>query len=322
MSASWFAMSRRSWFQFLTPVLIWSTTFYAITLQLGSVTTPTYAVGLRFGCAATLLFAWLAIRKEPISLSVSMQALTALSGVSSYGISYVLTYVAEEAIPSGLVAIAFTLMVFLTPALARLTYGTPITRRTWLGGGLGVLGVVLCFLPDVLRVDVSSTLVTGMAAMAVAALASSVGAVCSMRLNLQNVPVVTYTAWAMAYGAVCALVYGALSGQSFHLDGRPLFWFAFAYLTLPGTIVTFLSYLTLLKREGSARAMYISVMAPIGAVVVSILWEGLRPQALTWLGIVVAITGAWVTLRNEKALFAVFRIAGRHAFGLWITASR
>ena len=294
-------MSRGSWILFLTPVLIWSTTFYAITLQLGSVTTPTYAGGLRFGCAAALLFAWLTIRKEPIALSFGTQGLTALSGLCSYGISYVLTYVAEETIPSGLVAIAFTLMVFLTPALARLTNGAPITRRTWLGGSLGLLGVVLCFLPDVLRVDVSISFVMGMAAMAVAALVSSIGAVCSMRLNSNNVPVVTYTAWAMAYGAAAALIYGALAGQSFHLDARPSFWMAFAYLTVPGTIVTFLSYLTLLKREGSARTMYISVMAPIGAVIVSILWEDLRPQALTWLGIVVALAGAWVTLKGKRS---------------------
>ena len=294
-------MSRRSWILFLTPVLIWSTTFYAITLQLGSVTTPTYAVGLRFGCAAALLFAWLTIRKEPIALSFSTQGLTALSGLCSYGISYVLTYVAEETIPSGLVAIAFTLMVFLTPALARLTNGAPITRRTWLGGSLGLLGVVLCFLPDVLRVDVSISFVMGMAAMAVAALVSSIGAVCSMRLNSNNVPVVTYTAWAMAYGAAAALIYGARAGQSFHLDARPSFWMAFAYLTVPGTIVTFLSYLTLLKREGSARTMYISVMAPIGAVIVSILWEDLRPQALTWFGIAVSLAGAWMTLKSEEA---------------------
>ena len=107
-----------------------------------------------------------------------MQGLTAISGFCSYGISYVLTYIAEETIPSGLVAITFMLMVFLTPALARLIYGTPITRRTWLGGSLGLLGVVLCFFPDVLRIDVSDSFVMGMAAMAVAALVSSIGAVC------------------------------------------------------------------------------------------------------------------------------------------------
>ena len=291
-------MSRRSWILFLVPVLIWSTTFYAITLQLGSVTTPTYAVGLRFGCAGVLLFLWLLVRRESMALPASSHGWTALSGVCAYGISYVLTYIAEESIPSGLVAIAFTLMVFTTPALARLAYGTAITRRTWLGGSLGVFGVLLCFLPDVLSVDLSTEFVAGMGAMIVAALVSSIAAVCSMRLNQQNVPVVSYTAWAMVYGAAATFIYGALSGQAVHLDNRPSFWIAFVYLTGAGTIVTFLSYLTLLKREGSARTMYISVLAPIGAVIVSILVEGFRPQALTIFGILFALGGAWVTLRS------------------------
>ena len=45
----------------------------------------------------------------------------------------------------------------------------------------------------------------------------------------------------------------------------------------------------------------VTVMAPIGAVIVSILWEDLRPQALTWLGIFVALAGAWVTLMSKRA---------------------
>lgn len=55
-------MSRPSWILFVVPVVIWSTTFYAITLQLGSVTTPTYAVALGLGGAALMLFAWLDTR--------------------------------------------------------------------------------------------------------------------------------------------------------------------------------------------------------------------------------------------------------------------
>lgn len=293
-------MSRRSWILFLIPVLVWSTTFYAITLQLGSVTTPTYAVALRFGAAAILLFVWLLVRGELQRLKARTHFWTALSGICAYGISYVLTYVAEESIPSGLVAIAYTLMVFMTPALARLAYGTAITRRTWLGGGLGILGVALCFLPDLLNVNISSSFLWGMGAMVVAALVSSVGAVCSMRLNQQDVAVSSYTAWAMLYGAAATFAYGAITRQALLLDGRPLFWLAFAYLTMAGTLLTFLCYLHLLKREGSARTMYISVLAPVGAVIVSIVFEGLRPQVLTWLGIVVALAGAWVTLRNSS----------------------
>lgn len=293
-------MSRRSWILFLIPVVIWSTTFYAITLQLGSVTTPTYAVALRFGCAAAILFAWLAIRSEPLQLTRRLHVWTAASGICAYGVSYVLTYIAEQSIPSGLVAIAYTLMVFLTPALTRVAYGTPIARPTWLGGSLGVAGVALCFLPDVMNAQVSATFVWGMSAMVVAALFSSIGAVCSIQLNRTGAPVVTYTAWAMAYGAAATFAYGLASGQSLRLDARPLFWAAFAYLAVAGTIVAFLCYLILLKREGSARTMYISVLSPVGAVLVSIIWEGLQLQALTFVGIATALLGAWITLSGKK----------------------
>ena len=294
-------MSRRSWILFLIPVVIWSTTFYAITLQLGSVTTPTYAVALRFGCAALILFVWLAIRGEPLRLTLKLHAWTVASGICAYGISYVLTYIAEQSVPSGLVAIAYTLMVFLTPALTRVAYGTPITRPTWLGGSLGVAGVVMCFLPDVVNAQPSAVFVWGMAAMVVAAFVSSVGAVCSIQLNRSGVPVVTYTAWAMAYGAAATFAYGLLSGQSLLLDARPSFWVALSYLTVAGTIVAFLCYLTLLKREGPARTMYISVLAPVGAVLVSIIWEGLRLQVLTCVGIFTALLGAWITLSGKES---------------------
>lgn len=294
-------MSRRSWILFLIPVVIWSTTFYAITLQLDSVTAPAYAVGLRFGCAALILFVWLVIRGDSLRLTLKLHAWTAASGICAYAISYVLTYVAEQSVPSGLVAIAFTLMVFLTPAMTRIAYGTPTTRSTWLGGSLGVAGVVMCFLPDAVNAQLSAAFVYGMAAMVIAALVSSIGAVCSIQLNREGVPVVTYTAWAMMYGAVATFAYGLLSEQSLRFDARPFFWAAFAYLTVAGTLVTFLCYLTLLKREGSARTMYVSVLAPVGAVLVSVIWEGLQLQVLTCAGILLALGGAWITLSGKKA---------------------
>jgi len=294
-------MSSRSWLLFLVPVFIWSTTFYAITLQLGSVTTPAYAVALRFAFAAALLFGWLWVRREPMLPAAHTHPWIIASGLTSYGISYVLTYIAEQSVPSGLVAIAYTLMVFLTPALTLVAYGTPLTRRTWLGGSLGIAGVVLCFLPDLLgSVTPTAAFLWGMSAMAIAAFTSSVGAVCSMQLNKMQVPVTTYTAWAMAYGAVATALYGLGTGQPLQFDERLSFWLAFGYLSIAGTIIAFLCYLTLLKHEGTARAMYVSVLSPVGAVLVSVLLEGLRPQALTWAGILISLAGAWITLVSKR----------------------
>ncbi len=294
-------MHASSWLLFCLPVCVWSTTFFVITLQLNSPTTPAYAVALRFMCAAVLLFIWLIARREPIRLSRSHHKITALSGVFAYGVSYVLTYLSELVIPSGLVAIAFTLLVFLTPLFARVAHGTPIGRQTWIGGSLGILGVVLIFVPDLTSTGTEKIAAWGVGAMLIAAMVSAIASVLSIQLNKEGAPVITYTAWAMFYGASATFIYAIVAGQPLMFDNRASFWLGFIYLTLAGTIVAFLCYLTLLKREGPARTMYISVLSPIGALMVSVFFERLRPPLLTWIGVAVALLGAWYTLSRKSA---------------------
>jgi drug/metabolite transporter (DMT)-like permease len=294
-------MPTSSWLLFLVPVCVWSTTFFVITLQLNSPTTPAYAVGLRFMAAATLIFIWLALRRKRVQLSFTHHKVAAASGICAYGLSYVLTYLSELVIPSGLVAIAFTLMVFFTPLFARVSHGTIVTRQTWVGGSLGLLGVALIFIPDLLNAGPGKIAAWGVGAMLVAAVASSIASVLSIQLNKDGAPVLTYTAWAMLYGAAATFVFAMLSGQILIFDPRLSFWGAFTYLTLAGTILTFLCYLVLLKREGAAKTMYISVLSPVGALLVSVFFEHLRPAFLTWFGVSVALLGAWYTLTHKTS---------------------
>ncbi|MGL4231147.1 MAG: DMT family transporter [Casimicrobium sp.] len=294
-------MRRSSWILFLVPVVIWSTTFYAITFQLNSPTPEVFSVGFRFLFASIIIFIYLFAQSNRASMNSVDHWLALISGVFSYGVSYVLTYVSERVIPSGLVAIAFTLMVFLTPLFARLAYRQAITRATWIGGSLGVLGVALCFLPGVFKEGTEKLALWAVIAMVVAAIVSSIAAVVSMRLNQRKVPVTTYTAWAMLYGALATFTYAFASGETLAFDSRASFWIAFVYLSILGTVVTFLCYLELLRREGSARTMYISVLSPIGALLVSLVFEGLRLDALAWMGIACALIGAWYTLRGKSA---------------------
>jgi drug/metabolite transporter (DMT)-like permease len=292
---------RSSWILFLTPVVIWSTTFYAITFQLGSPTPEIYSVAFRFLIASLIIFLLLFARKQRATMSRADHGFAAASGVTAYGLSYVLTYVSERVIPSGLVAIAFTLMVFLTPLFARIAYGERITRATWIGGSLGVAGVALCFAPGVFAEGTQKLALWAVIAMLIAAAASSASAVISIKLNRRQVPVTVYTAWAMLYGSLATFAYGIVSGASLQWDSRPSFWVAFAYLTVLGTVVTFLCYLELMRKEGAARAMYIGVLSPIGALLVSLALEGLRLDLYAWTGIALALIGAWYTLRYKSA---------------------
>jgi drug/metabolite transporter (DMT)-like permease len=295
------SLSRRGWWLFLTPVAIWSTTFHAILYQLDSPTTPAWAVALRFALAAGGLALWCRLKGIPLAIPPARHPLILLSGVLAYSVSYVLTYLAEQDVPSGLVAICFTLMVFFTPVLARVFPHERTPARVWVGGVLGVAGVALCFLPSLLASELRPNFGWGLAMMLIAAAASSGAAVGSLRLNRHGIAVTAYTTWAMAYGAVCTALWAMASGQALAFDPRPGFWLALAYLSIFGTVVAFLCYLSLLREAGAGVAMYVSVLSPLGAVGVSIVLEGLRPEVPTVLGILLALGGAWVTLRSPSA---------------------
>ena len=88
---------------------------------------------------------------------------------------------------------------------------------------------------------------------------------------------VTYTAWAM-YGGDSNGPYGAFQGN--HCSWMAL-GFGFAFPTFSRRNHHCLSLLPprCSKHEGTARAMYISVLSPVGAVIVSGPVGGLRPQS-------------------------------------------
>ena len=260
-----------------------------------------WAVAIRFALAALLLAIWLRLRGVSLRLDVRHHPLVAVSGVLAYGVSYVLTYLAEESIPSGLVAICFTLMVFLTPLFARIALGRPTAKRTWIGGILGVAGVACCFLPSLAKTSLAGSLLPGVVMMLVAAAASSAAAVCSLALNARGIPVMTYTTWAMAYGAGTTMLWAVAQGHPLTLDARAAFWVALLYLSVLGSVVAFLCYLSLMRRHGPASAMYISVLSPLGAVVVSVLLEGLPPSLPLIAGSALALCGAWITLRTPSS---------------------
>src|SRR5262245_19743065 len=92
-------------------VLIWGSTWIAITFQLG-VVPPAVSVVWRFALAAAILFAYAAAKRLPLAFSARQHGWIALQGLTMFGINYIGVYVAEESLASGLVAVIFSLMAF------------------------------------------------------------------------------------------------------------------------------------------------------------------------------------------------------------------
>lgn len=288
-------------FLFLLASLIWGSTFWAITLQLGQVP-PAVSVAYRFALASAALFAFCLLRGDRLRLPWRTQRWLMAQGFMTFGLSYICTYNAEQYLVSGLVAVLFALMVFWTPLCARLLSGTPIGWQVWAAGSVAVAGVVLLFshaLAGALRgAHAGSHFVLGLLLALAATIASSAGNVMVGKVRAASPNVFLTTAWSMAWGTALVLVLIVLTGTPLLLPAAPRYWMGLFYLSLFGSVIAFIAYFTLINRIGPQKAVYVGVTAPVISVLLSIRLEHYRPGPLEWLGMLVCLSSVVWAVRH------------------------
>lgn len=289
-----------NWLLFLLPSFIWGTTWLVIKFQLGTVA-PEVSVAYRFALAAVLLLAWCRLRGISLRFSGRAHLDIAAMGLVQFGLNYVLVYLAEQHLTSGLVAVLFVLMVLWNLAGARIFFGTPAPWPVLLGAALGMLGVTLVFLPELRQVRAVPGLAGGVALALVATLVASSGNLLSQRLYGRGVEVVPSTAFAMLYGSAGVALSCLVRGIPFTFDPRPGYLASLAYLSVFGSVVAFVSYLTLLRRIGLGRAGYTAATIPVLAMLTSTLFEGYRWTGPALAGMGLVLLGNLLVMRARAA---------------------
>ena len=288
------------WLLFVAPSLIWGTTWYAIKFQLG-VVAPEASVGYRFALAAALLFGWCLLRGTSLTFDRRTHAAFALLGALLYGVNYVLVYLSEAYLASGVVALLFGTMVLWNLVGARLLFGTRLTAPVVGGAALGLVGVTMVVWPDLLALGRGAGQGYGVLLALTSTVIASTGNLWSQRLFRSGVPVVACTAWSMAYGAGLVLLWCAVRGVPFTFDTSLHYLVSIAYLAVFGSIAAFITYLTLLQRIGAGRAGYTAVVIPVVAMGTSTVFEGYRWSALAAAGMALVLIGNVLILRKRGA---------------------
>lgn len=286
-----------AWGLFTTCVLVWSTTWYAITFQIG-VSTPEFGVAARFGLAGLCVLAWRAARGETLRYSLGAHAWFALQGVFLYGVSYICVYHAERYLPSGVVAVGYSASPLAAGIGAAWLFGTPLTRRFVAGGVLGLVGVTLIFWPEFGKTRVGDATVLGVAFTAGSVLLSTVGSLVASRNGERRLPMWPSLGFGMLYGSVAVWAIMFATGQSIVWPSAMSWWVSLLYLALAGSVLSFACYLILLDRLGAGPAGTIGVMTPILALVISALFESYRPDLLAAVGVLLAVAGNVLMLRR------------------------
>jgi len=276
-------------------ILIWGTTWYAITAQI-DVVAPEVGVALRFGLAAVVLLGICRLRGLRLRFPAGVNALILAQGLAGFYASYVCVYQAERFVASGVVAVGFAASPLFGLVLARAFLGTPMSRRVALGGLAGIAGVVLIFWHEFTRLVASDDVLLGAGLTMASVLLSSLSTIAAAGYHRLGVSGWGPLAWAMAWGAAGAAVHALVIGTPWGWSWRPAFTLSLAYLALAGSIVAFGAYYALVHRVGAAKAGYTGVLTPVVALAVSSLFENFLWTGLTVAGIALAILGNVVAL--------------------------
>lgn len=285
-------------FLYTVTVLIWGSTWLAIEYQLG-VVAPEVSVVYRYALASVVLFIWCKIRGLRLRFKAKDHIFFVFLGLFLFCLNYILAYRAQIHITSALAAIAFSTMLWINIILSRVLFGTKATSRVLLGAGLGIVGIVVLFAPQIQTISLSDGVFFGSILALTGALMASCGNMVSQAAQKRSLPVIESNTWSMFYGTILTAIVAVASGHELAFDATFTYITSLAYLAIFGSVVAFGAYLTLLGRIGAHKAGYATVMFPVVALILSILFEGLQLDLSIILGTTLVLLGNLLVLKKD-----------------------
>jgi drug/metabolite transporter (DMT)-like permease len=278
---------------------IWGSTWLSITFQLGTVA-PELSVAYRFAIASAIVAVWCKAVGQSLAFPRREHLWLVAMGATFFGFNYIGVYWAERYVTSGLVAVVFSTIVFMSAIGMRVVYGEALTLRAMVAATMGVSGVALLFLPELTAARQGNSAALGIAVALVATVVATFGNLIAVRNHRAGLPTRPVTAWGMLYGSLISFAVAAFTGVPWTFERTAGYVFSLAYLAVFGSVFAFGAYLTLLKRVGAGPSSFVGVATPVIALGLSTLFEGYRWTWVSALGLVLAVAGNWLALRGKR----------------------
>lgn len=279
--------------------LIWGTTWFFIKIGLDDLPPISFA-GIRFTLSLIILFALIKIYKIPLPKTKDEWRILLITGVLQFSINYSLVFWSEKYISSGLAAV----LQAMIPAFGLLTAwihlpDEKINLRKILAIALGIAGVGVIFIEQLQISDAWAFLACS--GIVFGALAAAEASVLTKKTGGKIHPL-SFLFGQMLCGILPVLLFGYFKEGSpldFHWTARAVF--AVVYLAIAGTIIAFWLYYWLLNRVESSKAMTISLVTPLVAVIVGNLVLGEQLPLQTFFGGLMILGGVGLIVARRRA---------------------
>jgi drug/metabolite transporter (DMT)-like permease len=288
-------------FFYLITIFIWGTSWIGIKLQLGSVE-PIASVTYRFALATVILLIWCRIRGLNMRFSLKEHSFMLLQGILLFGLNYLLFYIAELHVTSGLAAVIFSTILVMNMVNGAIFLKSSIDGMVMIGGLLGLAGIILVFRPEIGSFSLQNNGAMGALFCVVATLFASLGNITSARNQKNGLPIIQTNAYGMGYGALIMLLMTLAWGKPFGFEPSLVYIGSLLYLALFASVIAFGCYLTLVGNIGADRAAYATLLFPIVALIISTIWEDYHWTTSSAAGVGLILLGnLWMLKRRQPA---------------------
>jgi len=251
--------------------------------------------------AAFIVFAIIRIKKIPLPKTRPEWRLIAITGFLQFSVNYSTVFWGEQYITSGLAAVLQSMITVFGLALAWIFLPSEhITKLKIFAVSLGIAGVAVIFF-DQLRVENIMAFAGSFAIVAGSYFAAQASILIKARGG-------AFHPASLLFGQMlCGLPF--ILAYSLLVEGNPLEFnwtqtavISVLYLTVFGTIAAFWLYYWLLRRIESTKAMMISLVTPLIAVVIDavFLGESLPPQTFIGGLLILSSIGLIVVRRRPE----------------------
>jgi drug/metabolite transporter (DMT)-like permease len=285
---------------YVATVFLWGVSWIGIKAQVG-VVAPEMSVLWRFLLAALVTWGWVLATGHRVRFSLADHLRFVVVGCCLFSFNFVSFYYGAIPTPSGLLSVVFSLASIFNLVLGFIIFRQRVEPRLALGGALGFSGIGLLFWPQIAGAGFNAAALWGLALCVLGTLFFCSGNMMSTVVQRRGVPLLSANAWAMTYGCAVLLALNLLRGNAFIIEPTLKYIGSLLYLSIGASVLAFMSYLTLLRRLGAARAGYATVLFPIVALAVSTLIEGYQWTALAVMGVALALLGNILVLRRPAA---------------------
>jgi drug/metabolite transporter (DMT)-like permease len=294
---------RSNFFLFLSALLFWSATWSIIGLtQVNIDLDPSVSVFIRFILAGLIILIYVAITKRKLIFSIRDHVYFFILGIFLYSGNYIFFYNSNVYLPSNIPATVFCLLTIFNILGEKFLFKKPITTVTLSGAILGISGILIIFFNDFISFNLNSGTTIGLMFALLATLSASAGNLIAI-YNKRNfsIPLLQNVAYAMIYGALVALLVSFIRGSEFYI---PITNFSYilgqTYLIIFGSIISFLCYIRFIENTSASTGGYIGVVMPILALIISMIFEDVKPDIYFLTGLPIALIGLLLILKQES----------------------